>query len=402
MSVPGQSPAIPVTPAQIIDSAVGANEAGAAIVHIHVREPETGKPVADLGLFKEVLAGIGERCDAIVQPTSGGGVGMTIEERARVVTECRPEMATFNCGSFNFGIFKARQRPEMAEWELDYLESTRDYVFRNTFRDIERLSELFREAGTKPEYEVYDVGHLYNLQHLAEQELVDFPFHVQFVLGVLGANAASIDQLVHMRRTAVDLFGAESFTWSAAGVGYPGQFHLAATALMLGGHMRVGLEDNLRVSHDERAPSNAALVEKAHDARAAARPRACWRRWRKTPARPGRTLTLDRCPQIGIRGRAVVRRLAARCARSSPGTPTMPARLRRPASAAARCRASCACPLASGRSCRRGAGSRRARCWSRSRPPWRSCCRRHSRTRPTTARTSGAPRRPTSSRSART
>jgi uncharacterized protein (DUF849 family) len=263
MSVPGQSPAIPVTPEEIVESAAGAHGAGAAIVHIHVREPETGRPVADLGLFKEVLAGIGERCDAIVQPTSGGGVGMTIEERARVVTECRPEMATFNCGSFNFGIFQVKPRPEMAEWELDYLESTRDYVFRNTFRDIERLSDLFREAGTKPEYEVYDVGHLYNLHYLAERELVDFPFHVQFVLGVLGANAASLEQLVHMRRTANELFGADGFTWSAAGVGYPGQFHLAAGALILGGHMRVGLEDNLRVSADERAASNAALVAKA-------------------------------------------------------------------------------------------------------------------------------------------
>jgi uncharacterized protein (DUF849 family) len=263
MSVPGQSPAIPVTPEEIVDSAAGASRAGAAIVHVHVREPETGKPAADLGLFREVLTGIGERCDAIVQPTSGGGVGMTIEERARVVTECRPEMATFNCGSFNFGIFQVHHRPEMADWEIEYLESTRDYVFRNTFRDLYRLSELFREAGTKPEYEVYDVGHLYNLHHLAEQGLVDFPFHVQFVLGVLGANAASIDQLVHMRRTAMGLFGEERFTWSAAGVGYPGQFHLAATALMLGGHMRVGLEDNLRVSADERAGSNAELVDKA-------------------------------------------------------------------------------------------------------------------------------------------
>jgi uncharacterized protein (DUF849 family) len=263
MSVPGQSAAIPVTPGQIVDSAVDANGAGAAIVHIHVREPETGKPVADLGLFKEVLAGIGERCGAIVQPTSGGGVGMTIEERACVVTECRPEMATFNCGSFNFGIFQVSHRPEMQPWEIEYLESTRDYVFRNTFRDLYRLSELFREAGTKPEYEVYDVGHLYNLAHLAEQGLVDFPFHVQFVLGVLGANAATLEQLVHMRRTAVALFGEERFTWSAAGVGYPGQFHLAAAALMLGGHMRVGLEDNLRVSTSERAGSNAELVEKA-------------------------------------------------------------------------------------------------------------------------------------------
>jgi uncharacterized protein (DUF849 family) len=263
MSVPGQSAAIPVTPDEIVESAVDANGAGAAIVHIHVREPETGRPVADLGLFKEVLAGIGERCDAIVQPTSGGGVGMTIEERARVVTECRPEMATFNCGSFNFGIFQVRQRPEMQPWEVDYLESTRDYVFRNTFKDLYRLSELFREAGTKPEYEAYDVGHLYNLHHLAEHDLVDFPLHVQFVLGVLGANAATLEQLLHMRRTAVSLFGQGNFTWSAAGVGYPGQFHLAAAALMLGGHMRVGLEDNLRVTMDDRAGSNAELVRKA-------------------------------------------------------------------------------------------------------------------------------------------
>jgi uncharacterized protein (DUF849 family) len=263
MSVPGQSPAIPVTPEQIIDAAVAANAAGSAIVHIHVREPETGRPSADLGLFKEVLAGIGERCDAIVQPTSGGGVGMTIEERARVVTECRPEMATFNCGSFNFGIFGVRHRPEMAQWETEYLESTREYVFRNTFADVYRLSELFREAGTKPEYEVYEPGHLYTLRHLADQGLVDFPLHVQFVLGVLGASAASLPQLMHMRATALSLFVADGFTWSAAGVGYPAQFHLAAASLMLGGHIRVGLEDNLRVARDRRAGSNAELVEKA-------------------------------------------------------------------------------------------------------------------------------------------
>ena len=262
MSVPSQSEAIPVTPEQIVRSAVDAHEAGAAIVHVHVREPSTGKPSADLALFREVLAGIGEGCDAIVQPTTGGGVGMTIDERARVVTECRPEMATFNCGSFNFGIFKVRHRPEMAPWEVEYLEGTRDYVFRNTFGDMERLSELFREAGTKPEYEVYDVGHLYNLAHLADAGLVDFPIHVQFVLGVLGANAATLEQLVHMHRTATGLFG-ERFTWCTAGVGYPGEFHLAAAALTTGGHVRVGLEDNLRVSGDRRAGSNAELVEKA-------------------------------------------------------------------------------------------------------------------------------------------
>jgi uncharacterized protein (DUF849 family) len=263
MSVPSQSEAIPVTPAEIVEAAVGAHAAGAAIVHVHVREPETGRPSADLGLFREVLAGIGERCDAIVQPTTGGGVGMTIEERARVVTECRPEMATLNCGSFNFGIFKVRRRPEMAPWEVAYLEGTRDYVFRNTFADVERMAELFREAGTKPEYELYDVGHVYNLHHLAEAGLVDFPLHLQFVLGVLGANAATLDQLVHMHRTAISLFGADAFTWCAAGVGYPAEFQLAAAALMCGGHVRVGLEDNLRVDRDRRAASNAELVEKA-------------------------------------------------------------------------------------------------------------------------------------------
>src|SRR5919106_6834020 len=263
MTVPGQSGAIPVTPEELVDSAVAAHVAGAAVVHIHVREPETGRPSADLGLFKEVISGISERCDAIVQPTTGGGVGMTIEERARVVTEVKPEMATFNAGSFNFGIFTVKHRPEMAPWEVDYLESTREYVFRNTFADLYRLSELFREAGTKPEYECYDVGHLYNLAHIAEQGFVDFPVHVQFVLGVLGANAGTVEQLLHMRRTAETLFGAESFTWCAAGVGYPDEFHLAATSLMLGGHVRVGLEDNLRLSLEERAGSNAELVEKA-------------------------------------------------------------------------------------------------------------------------------------------
>ena len=263
MTVPGQSEAIPVTVEEIVDSAVAAHEAGAAIVHVHVRDPASGKPSAELGLFEEVIAGIRERCNAIVQPTTGGGVGMTIDERARVLSACRPELASFNVGSFNFGIFQVRHRPEMEPWEIDYLESTREYVFRNTFADTYRLAELFREAGTKPELETYDVGHLYNVAHLLEQELLDPPLHIQFVLGVLGANAATLEQLLHMRRTANELFGAGAYTWSPAGVGYPGEFHLAATALMLGGHVRVGLEDNLRLDVERRAASNAELVEKA-------------------------------------------------------------------------------------------------------------------------------------------
>ncbi|CAN5225880.1 3-keto-5-aminohexanoate cleavage protein [soil metagenome] len=263
MTVPGQSPAIPVTVEEIVDSAVAAHEAGAAIVHVHVRDPTTGKPSADLGLFEEVIAGIRERCGAIVQPTTGGGVGMTIDERARVLSACRPELASFNVGSFNFGIFQVRHRAEMEPWEVDYLESTREYVFRNTFADTYRLAELFREAGTKPELETYDVGHLYNVAHLLDKGLLDPPLHIQFVLGVLGANAATLEQLLHMRRTATDLFGAGAYTWSAAGIGYPGEFHLAATSLMLGGHVRVGLEDNLLLDLERRAASNAELVEKA-------------------------------------------------------------------------------------------------------------------------------------------
>ena len=166
---------------------------------MHVRDPASGKPSAELGLFEEVIAGIRDRCNAIVQPTTGGGVGMTIDERARVLSACRPELASFNVGSFNFGIFQVRHRPEMEPWEIDYLESTREYVFRNTFADTYRLAELFREAGTKPELETYDVGHLYNVAHLLEQELLDPPLHIQFVLGVLGANAATLEQLLHMR-----------------------------------------------------------------------------------------------------------------------------------------------------------------------------------------------------------
>jgi uncharacterized protein (DUF849 family) len=263
MTVPGQSQAIPVTPDQIVLSALEANRAGASIVHLHVRNPKDGRPVADPELFLEIVTSIREQCDAIVQPTTGGGVGMSIDERARVLSVCKPEMATFNLGSFNFGIFQVKHREGMADWETVYLESTRDYVFKNTFADMYRMANYFRENGTKPEFEAYDVGHIYNLLHLVEQGLVETPLHVQFVLGVLGANGPAPEQLLHMRETARSLLGAGSFTWSVAGVGYPGEFHLGAVALVLGGHFRVGLEDNLRLTRSRRAASNAELVEKA-------------------------------------------------------------------------------------------------------------------------------------------
>ena len=177
MTVPGQSEAIPITPEEIVDSAVGAHEAGATIVHLHVREPETGKPSSDIELFREVVGGIKDRCDVIVQPTTGGGKGMTLEERAAVLPELKPEMATFNTGSFNFGLFPIAERGgKFEEWEVDYLEGTRDYIFRNTFADMERVCHMFREAGAKPELEAYDVGHLYNIKYLLSKDLLDSPY----------------------------------------------------------------------------------------------------------------------------------------------------------------------------------------------------------------------------------
>lgn len=262
MTVPAQSSAIPVTVDEIVADGVAAAEAGASILHVHVREESTGRPVADLGLFERVLAGLRQQTDAVLQPTTGGGRGMTVEERASVL-KFRPEMATFNAGSFNFGIFPVAERDlPFADWERDYLEGTRDYIFKNTFADMTFMAERMREADTRPEIEVYDVGQLYNLQHLVRSHQLRPPYNLQFVLGVLGANAAEPDQLIHLLRTAQRLFGEDAFTWSAAGVGYPGEFNLAALSLMLGGNVRVGLEDNLRVRRRERASSNVDLVHK--------------------------------------------------------------------------------------------------------------------------------------------
>jgi uncharacterized protein (DUF849 family) len=265
MTVPAQSRAIPVTVDEIVQEGVKAAEAGASVLHVHVREESTGRPVADLDLFERVLSELKRQTGAILQPTTGGGRGMTVEERAAVL-KFRPEMATFNAGSFNFGIFPVAQRElPFADWERDYLEGTRDYIFKNTFADMTYMAEQMRAAATRPEIEVYDVGQLYNLQQLVKDGLLEPPFNLQFVLGVLGANAAEPDQLIHMLRTAERLFGQGTFTWSAAGVGYPGEFNLAAMSLMLGGNVRVGLEDNLRVRRRESASSNVDLVRKVAD-----------------------------------------------------------------------------------------------------------------------------------------
>ncbi|MCV7285395.1 3-keto-5-aminohexanoate cleavage protein [Mycolicibacterium wolinskyi] len=262
MTVPAQSKAIPITVDQIVEEGVKAAEAGASVLHVHVREEATGRPVADLDLFERALSELKKNTDAVIQPTTGGGRGMTVEERASVL-KFRPEMATFNAGSFNFGLFPVASRDlPFADWEREYLEGTTDYIFKNTFADMTYMAEQMRQAQTRPEIEVYDVGHIYNLEQLVKDGVLEPPFNLQFVLGVLGANAAEPDQLIHMLRTAERVFGRDSFTWSAAGVGYRGEFSLAALSLTLGGNVRVGLEDNLRVTRTENASSNAELVQK--------------------------------------------------------------------------------------------------------------------------------------------
>lgn len=262
MTVPTQSKAIPVTVAQIVEQGLKAVEAGASVLHVHVREEATGKPIADLDLFDMLLSELSRHTDAVLQPTTGGGRGMTIEERGAVL-KFRPEMATFNAGSFNFGIFPAAGRDlPFADWEREYLEGTRDYIFKNTFADMAYMGRLMEESETRPEIEIYDVGQLFNLRQLIKDGVLRPPFNLQFVLGVLGANAAEPDQMIHMLRTAERLFGQDGFTWSVAGVGYPGEFNMAALSLMLGGNVRVGLEDNLRLSPTVSAVANADLVAK--------------------------------------------------------------------------------------------------------------------------------------------
>jgi uncharacterized protein (DUF849 family) len=266
MTVPTQSEAIPVTVHEIVEAGVQAAEAGAAVLHIHVREEATGRPVQDPELFGRVLSELAQRTDAVLQTTTGGGRGMTVQERGAIVPRFKPEMATLNAGSFNFGLFPiARRDLPFQEWEREYLEGTIDYIFRNTFADISYLAGLMREAETQPEIEIYDLGQLYNLRQLVRDGVVTPPFNLQFVLGVLGAAAPEPDNLIHLLRTAERLFGAGDFTWSAAGVGYPAEFQLAALALMLGGNIRVGLEDNLRVRRTDQAKTNGELVVKAVD-----------------------------------------------------------------------------------------------------------------------------------------
>ena len=257
---PSMSPYLPVTPEEIADAAVGAAEAGAAIVHLHARDPVTGRPDQSPEAFAKFLPQIKARTNAVVNLTSGGSPFMTIEERIQPSMRFAPEVASLNVGSFNFGLFPMLERftEFKYEWERQHLENSRDLIFRNTFKDIEYVLAKCAENETRFELECYDIGHLYNLAHFADRGLIKPPFFVQSVFGILGGIGTHEEDVAHMRRTANRLFGKD-YQWSVLGAGRH-QMRIAAIAAGMGGHVRVGLEDSLWLGKGKLAESNAAQV----------------------------------------------------------------------------------------------------------------------------------------------
>ena len=255
---------IPVTVDEMVDQSVAAAEAGAAVIHVHARDPLDGRPSSDPGLFREYCSGIKERSDAIISITTGGATGQTVEERLQVIKELKPELATCNLGTMNYGLFQMIPRYEgrwKYDWEEPYLESTRHEPFVNRFSDIEyMLTELAEETGCHFEFEAYDIGHLYTLAFYADQGLVKPPVFMQFVMGTLGGIGPDVENVVAMKQVADRLFGSD-IEWSILGGGRF-QFDLVTAGALLGGHVRVGLEDGIYVRKGKLADSNAEQVEK--------------------------------------------------------------------------------------------------------------------------------------------
>jgi uncharacterized protein (DUF849 family) len=261
--VPTMSPHLPVTPEEIAEEAIAAPEADASIVHLHVRDPETGEPVTDLDLFRQVATRVHKESDVVIQPTTGGAPAQAPEEFVQVVPELAPEMASCNMGSINFGVYPILEKYDEFEydWEREYLEGTRDLIFQNSFADLETVLPIFDEHGTKPELECYDVGHLINAKYVLDQGLAEPPFHLQFVLGIDGGIGADPEYVTHMYQIAEKLFG-DDYSFSVIGAGR-NDFARVAQSVDMGGYVRVGLEDNLYLGAGELAESNTDLVEMA-------------------------------------------------------------------------------------------------------------------------------------------
>jgi uncharacterized protein (DUF849 family) len=261
---PSMSDALPVTPQEIADQSIDAAAAGAAIVHLHARVPETGEPTGDPDVFARFLPIIKQRTDAIVNITTGGSPKMSVADRLKGAVRFQPEMCSLNMGSMNFAMFPAARR-DMAwkhGWEKPYLIESEDFIFRNTFRDIAYILETLGELGTKFEHECYDVGHLYSVAHFLDRGLIKAPFFLQMIFGVLGGIGADLDNLMFMKQTADRLFGKDSYQWSVLAAGRH-QMPFITQAALLGGHVRVGLEDSLFIERGVLATSNAQQVAKA-------------------------------------------------------------------------------------------------------------------------------------------
>jgi uncharacterized protein (DUF849 family) len=259
---PSMSPHLPVTPEQIAASAIEAAQAGAAVIHLHARQPEDGRPLQTPEAFLAFLPQIKAGTDAILNLTTGGGLGMTMDQRLAPALAAAPELASMNMGSFNFDISAAARaiREPAHDWERAYVQGSRDLIMSNTFVQIDRAMRELGACGTRFEFECYDVGHLYNLAHFADLGLVKPPFFVQCILGIQGAVGAAPENLMFMKSTADRLFGRD-YLLSVLGAGRH-QFPVVTMGAILGGNVRVGLEDNLYLSRGELAPSNAAQVAK--------------------------------------------------------------------------------------------------------------------------------------------
>jgi len=258
---PTMSPHLPLTPNDIAEQSIAAAEAGAAIIHLHARDPENGRPTPDPDVFMQFLPRIKQSCNAVVNVTTGGGHGMTLAERLAAPLRASPEMCSLNMGSMNFGLFPMLDRyPEFKyQWEREHLENSRDFIFRNTFKDIEHvLKELGEGCGTRFEFECYDVGHLYNLAHFLDRGLVKPPLFVQTIFGILGGIGADHENLMHMRRIADKLFGSD-YQWSVLAAGRH-QLSFVSMSAIMGGNIRVGLEDSLYAGKGKLATSNAEQV----------------------------------------------------------------------------------------------------------------------------------------------
>lgn len=260
---PTMSDALPITPEQIAHQAVDASKAGAAILHLHARDPQTGQPTPDPAVFMQFLPQIKQNCDSIINITTGGGLMMSVEERLAAPLQASPEMCSLNMGSMNFALhpLAARYKNWKHDWEEPYLRGTKDSIFRNTFGDIEKIYKLLGEGhGVKFEHECYDVGHLYNLAYCLDSGLFKPPVFLQLIFGILGGIGSDPENLMFMKQTADRLFG-NAYRWSVLAAGRA-QMNFATQAAMMGGNVRVGLEDSLYIGRGKLAASNAEQVLK--------------------------------------------------------------------------------------------------------------------------------------------